>query len=142
MIGDVYRIKHMNKRGEAKIVTGLMVGNDDRNRQLFVLLLYAFDDSVGLARQLTVHSKTRECRMGYTTICTGNCIVEHGNAIVKHLGYVTDDDLYKVNKDIFESNRCGVLESFIEHADNQSGFFNTFNQPKGMTVVGGMGGRL
>lgn len=128
-IGMVCKIEVMTKKGLRDVV-GLHLGQREKD-DLWLLLRYEVDSPIN---EVDVVGKSETRKMVYSAINAGNCVVTYGNAIKFVIGRVHEMD--KVCKDIFESNRCGLLEAFRRES-TQDNFYTRFTAPKGALVVGG-----
>lgn len=132
--GLVCKVKIMTKRGLRHVV-GLHLATK-QDEDLWLLLRYAdtIEDAMNVVDVIGLRGENKQ--MGYSAICSGNVVVTYGNSVVFKIGRIDAKQLDEVRKDIYESNRCGLLEAF-RRGTVQDNFYTLLTMPKGATVIGG-----
>ena len=132
--GMVCKIKLMTKRGLRHVVGLHLATKSDEDLWLLLRYIDTIDEAINVVDVVGLHGDEKQ--MGYSRICNGNCVVTYGKSVVFKIGRIDAKQFDEVCKDIFESNRCGLLEAFRRES-TQDNFYTRFTDPKGALVVGG-----
>ena len=135
-IGDVFRIK-WTAHDSIKHATGLYLGENKSNQLWLLCFICKVDARLEPAGRFLMHGLEHDTEMGFSFLGRGNLLF--GDYIEREyqIGKVDESELSEPLITIWESTESWKLQKVMESTG--SSFWLNIADPKGKTVVGGMG---